>query len=103
MTLHFCSHFFYVLPARRFMTPVSESFSWKFFFSMFLDCLLVTNKHWSGGRRKVDSSDTLFATRLRGERGDTADDKQGSSDDTGDTRGDIKAGLSQSRFLVNRW
>ena len=73
------------------------------FFPCFLIAVLSQNKHWSGGRRTFDSSETLFAKRLRGERGDTADDEQGSSDDTGDTRGDIKAGLSQSRFLVNRW
>ena len=56
----------------------------------------------SGGGGTVDSSETLFATRLRGEQADTANDEQGSSDDTGDTRGDITAGLSRSRFLVNR-
>ena len=73
------------------------------FFPRFLIVFLSQNKHWSPGRRTVDSSETVFATRLRGERGDTADDDQGSSDDTGDARGDITAGLSRSRFLVNRW
>ena len=71
------------------------------FFPRFLIVFLSQNKHWSGGRRTVDSSKTFFATRLRGERGDASDDEQGSSDDTGDARGDITAGLSRSRFLVN--
>ena len=73
------------------------------FFPRFLIVFLSQNKHWSGGRRIVDSSETLFVTRLRGERGDTVDDEQGSNDDTGDARGDITADLSRSRFLVNRW
>ena len=73
------------------------------FFARFLIVFLSQNKHWSGGRRKVNSFETLFATRLRGERGDTADDEQGSSDDTGDATGDITAGLSRSRLLVNCW
>ena len=74
-----------------------------FFFPHFLIVFLSQNKHWSGWRRTVNSSETLFATRLRGERGDTADDEQGYSDETGDARGDITAGLSRSRFSVYRW
>ena len=73
------------------------------FFPRFLIVFLSHNKHWSDGLIPVDSPETLFATHLRGEWGDTADDEQCSSDDTGDARGDITAGLSRSRFLVNRW
>ena len=85
------------------MAPVSQSFSWQFFFPHFLIVFLSQNKHWSGWRRTVNSSERLFATRLRGERGDTADDEQGYSDETGDARGDIRAGLSRFRFSVYRW
>ena len=77
------------------MTQVSETFSWKFSFPKFLDCLLVTEQALV--RQEIQQLIPSRHSLLN------ADDEQGSSDDTDDARGDITAGLSRSKFLVNRW